>query len=364
MSVADRVVRWSTALDVLGVVLVAAVVSYEHASDLLRAHGETGWTARLIPLTVDGVIYGSWMTTLDSAPQDIELVRLSLCEALARPGKLWHARAVMVSSSSCVGSGRCSPRTSSTRTCCSSGAPTAPSLAGSAPRSRSSLAVPWPRARRACAHRARSAPRRRCQPTAGGATSPPLVVVGLAARRAMGCGRRSRRFEPERDDVRGHHRPVLRPGDVIQAERLPEHHAGVLDGPVGLGPGGHAAVAGGMDREVAARPALRAPQDAGPCSGWVSARLWQRGDPGGEHRPRPCRQDCSRVARGRTGRLLRAPDDDHPQFSGGTGWHIRQRVGGSANGTVNVGCAVTAAVPVIPRVSCLTAGSRIARVGC
>ena len=83
MSVANRVVRWSTALDVLGVVLVAAVVSYEHASDLLRAHGETGWTARLIPLTVDGVIYGSWMTTLDSAPQDIELVRLSLCEALA-----------------------------------------------------------------------------------------------------------------------------------------------------------------------------------------------------------------------------------------------------------------------------------------
>ena len=32
----------------------------------------------------------------------------------------------MVSSSSCAGSGRCSPRTPSTRTCCSSGAPTAP----------------------------------------------------------------------------------------------------------------------------------------------------------------------------------------------------------------------------------------------
>jgi hypothetical protein len=36
----------------------------------VRAHGETGWTARLIPLTVDGVIYGSWMIALDSAPQD------------------------------------------------------------------------------------------------------------------------------------------------------------------------------------------------------------------------------------------------------------------------------------------------------
>ena len=54
MSAADRVVRWSTALDVLGVVVVAAVVSHGHASDLVRAHGETGWTARLIPLTVDG----------------------------------------------------------------------------------------------------------------------------------------------------------------------------------------------------------------------------------------------------------------------------------------------------------------------
>jgi Protein of unknown function (DUF2637) len=54
MSVADRVIRRSTALAVLGVALVAAVVAYEHASDGVRAHGETDWTARLIPLTVDG----------------------------------------------------------------------------------------------------------------------------------------------------------------------------------------------------------------------------------------------------------------------------------------------------------------------
>jgi hypothetical protein len=55
MSVADRVIRRSTALAVLGVALVAAVVSYEHASDVVRAHGETDWAARLIPLTVDGL---------------------------------------------------------------------------------------------------------------------------------------------------------------------------------------------------------------------------------------------------------------------------------------------------------------------
>jgi hypothetical protein len=49
MSGGDRGIRWSTALVVLG---VAAVASYEHAYDLVRAHGETGWTARIVPLTV------------------------------------------------------------------------------------------------------------------------------------------------------------------------------------------------------------------------------------------------------------------------------------------------------------------------
>ena len=38
MTGADRVIRWSTALAVLG---VAAVASYEHAYDLVRAHGES-----------------------------------------------------------------------------------------------------------------------------------------------------------------------------------------------------------------------------------------------------------------------------------------------------------------------------------
>lgn len=67
MSCADRVIRWSTALAVLGVAGVAAVVSYEHAYDLVRAQGETGWTARMIPFTVDGLIYASSMVMLDSA---------------------------------------------------------------------------------------------------------------------------------------------------------------------------------------------------------------------------------------------------------------------------------------------------------
>jgi hypothetical protein len=48
---------WSTTVSVLGVATIAAVASYVHAYDLVRAHGETGWTARMVPLTVDGLIY-------------------------------------------------------------------------------------------------------------------------------------------------------------------------------------------------------------------------------------------------------------------------------------------------------------------
>jgi Protein of unknown function (DUF2637) len=67
MTAADRIIRWSTAGAVVGVAAVAAVASYEHAYDLVRAHGEAGWTARLVPLTVDGLIYASSMVMLDSA---------------------------------------------------------------------------------------------------------------------------------------------------------------------------------------------------------------------------------------------------------------------------------------------------------
>jgi hypothetical protein len=55
---ADRVIKWTTAGAVLG---VAAIASYEHAYDLVRVHGESGWTARFIPLTVNGLIYASSM---------------------------------------------------------------------------------------------------------------------------------------------------------------------------------------------------------------------------------------------------------------------------------------------------------------
>jgi len=40
--------------------MVAAVVSYEHASALVQSHGESGWTGRLIPLMMDGLIYATF----------------------------------------------------------------------------------------------------------------------------------------------------------------------------------------------------------------------------------------------------------------------------------------------------------------
>src|ERR1700761_8276933 len=74
---ADRVIRWSTALAVLGVAAVAAVASYEQAYDLVRAHGESGWTARMVPLTVDGLSYASSMVLLDPARRKVAVPPLA-----------------------------------------------------------------------------------------------------------------------------------------------------------------------------------------------------------------------------------------------------------------------------------------------
>ena len=72
MSGGDRVIRWSTAFAVLGVAAGAAVASYEHAYDLVRAHGETGWTGSLVPLTVDGLPAHRTPAVLSSSNQSAE----------------------------------------------------------------------------------------------------------------------------------------------------------------------------------------------------------------------------------------------------------------------------------------------------
>ena len=45
----DRLIRVTTALAVMAVAVVAGVISYQHAYELVRSHGEAGVTARLVP---------------------------------------------------------------------------------------------------------------------------------------------------------------------------------------------------------------------------------------------------------------------------------------------------------------------------
>jgi Protein of unknown function (DUF2637) len=43
----------------------------------VRAHGDAGWTARLVPLTVDGLIYASSMVMLDCARRKVPVPPLA-----------------------------------------------------------------------------------------------------------------------------------------------------------------------------------------------------------------------------------------------------------------------------------------------
>jgi hypothetical protein len=63
----DRAIRLSTAVAVLTVAGVAAYVSHWHVYGVIRAHGESGITARLEPATIDGLVYASSMVMLYAA---------------------------------------------------------------------------------------------------------------------------------------------------------------------------------------------------------------------------------------------------------------------------------------------------------
>ena len=63
----DCGIRLSTAAVVLAVAGIAAYVSYWHAYAVVRAHGESGLTARLEPATIDGLVYASSMLILYAA---------------------------------------------------------------------------------------------------------------------------------------------------------------------------------------------------------------------------------------------------------------------------------------------------------
>jgi hypothetical protein len=76
--VTDRLIKITTALAVVPVAGVAAIISYQHAYELVTSHGETGLTARLLPFTVDGLIWAASMVVLDASRRNHRVPRLAV----------------------------------------------------------------------------------------------------------------------------------------------------------------------------------------------------------------------------------------------------------------------------------------------
>ena len=73
----DRVIRSATAAVVCAVAAFAAVVSYSHIYGLGRAHGQDGAAARLLPLSVDGLILAASLVLLHEARNGRDAPRLA-----------------------------------------------------------------------------------------------------------------------------------------------------------------------------------------------------------------------------------------------------------------------------------------------
>ena len=67
----------TTALAVFTVASVAAIISYQHACQLVSSLGESGTTARLLPFTVDGLIWAASMVILDASRRNQRVPRLA-----------------------------------------------------------------------------------------------------------------------------------------------------------------------------------------------------------------------------------------------------------------------------------------------
>lgn len=70
-------IRALTAAVVVVLAAVAAVVSYRHAFEVVVANGESGFTAILVPLTIDGLIFASSMVLLDAARRGLQAPKLA-----------------------------------------------------------------------------------------------------------------------------------------------------------------------------------------------------------------------------------------------------------------------------------------------
>ena len=73
----DRVIRFATAAVVCAVAAFAAVVSYSHIYGLGREHGQDGTAARLLPLSVDGLILAASLVLLHEARNGRDVPRLA-----------------------------------------------------------------------------------------------------------------------------------------------------------------------------------------------------------------------------------------------------------------------------------------------
>lgn len=77
----DRRIRITTALAVVTVAAVAAIICYQHVYEPVGSHGESGVTARLLPFTVDGLIWAASMVVLDPSRQNQRVPRLAACRS-------------------------------------------------------------------------------------------------------------------------------------------------------------------------------------------------------------------------------------------------------------------------------------------
>ena len=68
----DTVIRRATAIAVIAVAAIAAIISYSHIYDLAHAHGQNGTAARLLPLSVDGLILTASLVMLYQARRHLK----------------------------------------------------------------------------------------------------------------------------------------------------------------------------------------------------------------------------------------------------------------------------------------------------
>lgn len=72
-----RFIRRSAVVAVAVVAGIAGWVSYVHAWDVVRTHGEAGMVGRMYPGTVDGLVYVSSMVLLDAARRGVRAPALA-----------------------------------------------------------------------------------------------------------------------------------------------------------------------------------------------------------------------------------------------------------------------------------------------